>query len=1120
MANPTPRKIDEQISYNWLFFLLAGAFGAVTFWAVYDETVTRREYKGYQEAFFGIESSLAEKSWTDAKAKLEAGEPWKKATAELKTLEDDLRARKSEYETAKAQLQELEFTAFDKQQNKTFTKSILDEKYYYYTVAKHELVPGTGPGSPAAHEYAERKKAYDEYVDKLAADEKVENEATARRDCRKKGHVPGSGDLCDQACAASGNKIEAQGVNLCDVMGEAEYAKAGFKTNGRPLAVDAYTARIDKLKKDIEDLERPTEDLHRKYLAAKDKESSGPLGLFGPATEVIQENLEDIGRVDRCESCHLGAARGGFEKVTPAYFRSHPYRRTLLALHPPEKFGCTTCHDGQGRATTRFYAHAPTEEDKTTYTEARPGHYEEKHFWETPLLHGPFMESECRQCHRQEVDLRANLKCESDDECPTMKDADGKSVQLKCAELIAPINPSTNLQASLDAKIEPGKYCGFPDPGDDSKVQPTLVDLAPHLARGRKVIEEVGCFGCHPIEGYEGKPKVGPDLRHAASKLNPAWMVEWILNPKAFRPNTRMPNFFPERLAIEEEKKTGKRLYPETAKPKYIDGWAAIAQVTEKDPEKRKEALEALGPEHFQPEQQATLLASFLLANSTPFDALPAAGSVPPGDAARGKKLVETLGCYGCHVNSDPKAEHLDHKNRASHYDHGPDLGNIGAKSTREWIYAWIKDPKAYAPATRMPNLRLSDDEARDIATYLAGNKYVAGAAKEYTASAPSNGVQPTNLDYQVLGKKLVANYGCYGCHYIKGYEATPGIGAELTEFGTKEVSRLDFGDFIVKHSLQTWDNWLRNKLEHPRVYRYERVDTRMPQFDLDGEEIEDVMVVLKGMRGRTRDNDERGHRLTEAEQIRENGRALVRMYNCYGCHTVDGHTGDIRQMKQYGGDEGPRFAPPVINGEGAKTQPEWLFSFLKQPIKLRPHLTVRMPTFGFSDEQATSLVGMFSALDGADFPYHDYRGTVLDGARRQQAETAFKAAQCTQCHTLGDTPSPEMAAKGAPNLLLAKHRLRAEWIARWIQNPQVLYPGVNMPSFFASGNPLAGADKNPQFASMPGIHELSGMDAAGVIYLLRDLLMTIEPAGSASSGGKVKSKTASVPAGVKHASR
>src|SRR5437870_9154537 len=76
-------KIDEQISYNWLFFLLAGAFGAVTFWAVYDETATRREYKGYQETFFTIETSLAEKTWTDAKKALEATDAWKKARAEV-----------------------------------------------------------------------------------------------------------------------------------------------------------------------------------------------------------------------------------------------------------------------------------------------------------------------------------------------------------------------------------------------------------------------------------------------------------------------------------------------------------------------------------------------------------------------------------------------------------------------------------------------------------------------------------------------------------------------------------------------------------------------------------------------------------------------------------------------------------------------------------------------------------------------------------------------------------------------------------------------------------------------------------------------------------------------------
>src|SRR5207247_2453788 len=82
------------------------------------------------------------------------------------------------------------------------------------------------------------------------------------------------------------------------------------------------------------------------------------------------------------------------------YFRSHPYRRTLLAIHPVEKFGCTTCHDGQGRATTRFHAHAPTDKH----------HDAEKHFWEFPLLRGAYVESECRQCHRQEYALRAGAR--------------------------------------------------------------------------------------------------------------------------------------------------------------------------------------------------------------------------------------------------------------------------------------------------------------------------------------------------------------------------------------------------------------------------------------------------------------------------------------------------------------------------------------------------------------------------------------------------------------------------------------------------------------------------------------------------------------------------------------
>ena len=1047
-------KVDEQISYNWLFFLLAGAFGAVTFWAVYDEAVTRREYKGYQETFFDIESQMAEKAWKTSKDKLELwpapaptpkkdspkevlwasmsevekknAEQYTKLVTEKQQLEDTLRSQQGAYQDAQAKLQVAQFDAFDKTQAYTFTKSLLDESYYSYTVAKHEVTPASAPDSEAVKNLEKKKAIYDGLGVKLAADGKVADEANVIRDQLK-------------------------------------------------ATVNGYTDRLTKVKKELEDLSRPTAELERKWHAVADKKSS----LFGPLTEIQQQNIEELGRVDRCESCHVASNRGGFEKVSPAYYRSHPYRRTLFALHPVEKFGCTTCHDGQGRATTKFYAHAPVDNPK----------FAEKHFWEFPLLKGPFQESNCRQCHRQEVELRANLRCESDDECPT---------GLKCGSISAPLNAASNLPGSarggvIEAKIEEGKYCGTVNPGDDTKVDAQMVDLAPHLGRGRKIIEEAACYGCHPIDGYETKPKAGPDLRHAAVKLNPGWMVEWILNPKAFRPKTRMPNFFPERLHLDE--------YPPTAKPVYIDGNAELAKVVDKDADRRRRSLDLLPVEKFQPEQQAALLTSFLIASSTPFELPP----MPAGNAERGEKLVDTLGCYGCHVMTKPgEKDEVDHKNRASHYDHGPELGNIGSKTTPQWIYAWLKDPKKYAPGTRMPNLRLADQEAADIASFLGANKYVDGKIKEYSPNVAD--VDTNNADKKYLGRKLVNYYGCYGCHMVAGFETTPGIGADLSDFGLKDVARLDYGDYIVKHSQQTWDAWLNNKLTHPRVYRYERVETRMPQFDLTQDEITDVMVVLKGMRGRTKDGDVRGHKLTAMEESREKGRALVRWYNCYGCHTVDGHTGDIRQMAIYNGDDAAggsntRLAPPVINGEGGKTQPGWLFSFLKAPIKLRPSLTVRMPTFGFDEDTATTLVSMFSALDGAEFPYHDYRDITLDGKRREMAGSAFNAAQCLKCHSLSDKLTPDQAAIGAPNLLLAKHRLRGEWLLRWLHDPQALAPGVNMPSFFASGNPLAGAaTPGTPSASLPGIGDVAKLDGDGVVTLLRDFLMTLEAPGATAS--------------------
>ena len=63
----------------------------------------------------------------------------------------------------------------------------------------------------------------------------------------------------------------------------------------------------------------------------------------------------------------------------------------------------------------------------------------------------------------------------------------------------------------------------------------------------------------------------------------------------------------------------------------------------------------------------------------------------------------------------------------------GQPLENIGNKTTYEWVFNWVRDPKHYNPGTYMPNLRLTDQQAADIATYLMTLKQTGGDAAKAT---------------------------------------------------------------------------------------------------------------------------------------------------------------------------------------------------------------------------------------------------------------------------------------------------------------------------------------------------------------------------------------------------
>jgi cytochrome c oxidase subunit 2 len=62
----------------------------------------------------------------------------------------------------------------------------------------------------------------------------------------------------------------------------------------------------------------------------------------------------------------------------------------------------------------------------------------------------------------------------------------------------------------------------------------------------------------------------------------------------------------------------------------------------------------------------------------------------------------------------------------------GPDLTHFGSRATLgagilpntlDNLTAWLRDPGALKPAVKMPNLGLSEPEARALATYLLALK-------------------------------------------------------------------------------------------------------------------------------------------------------------------------------------------------------------------------------------------------------------------------------------------------------------------------------------------------------------------------------------------------------------
>ena len=679
---------------------------------------------------------------------------------------------------------------------------------------------------------------------------------------------------------------------------------------------------VDDLKKNRE---RLTRDLDRVIRTIEQKDaqffglSAWLRGLPGfdlvPPTKIqqislpeltINYNFKEVPRYDRCTTCHQGIDRIGYDKDAegkpmPTEFAAHPHLTDGAATldprgkvvpaglyldangpHPINSFGCTICHGGQGSGTDFTYSsHTPNDPHQKAEWEQNHN-WSEIHHWDEPMLPSRFMESSCVKCHHQVTD----------------------------------------------------------------------VPQAAKLQAGYERIVRFGCTGCHTIggEGSFGpdltdERQVGPNLSHVGSKVSRDWMLKWVKNPHAFRPDSRMPRFY-----------------------------GVTNNNAPKDQPKSHAEIHAI--------------THYLFAKSTP----PAEFVDPPakGDPSKGKELFFQKGCLACHSHkgydksevqpadlgslnpkyAPDKAQTFDPTGfpesvrKYAKADYGPNLANIAAKFQShdqgyKWLANWIKKPEAYHPKSLMPNLQLSAQDSADIATWILSvpgqwpvsvdvpavdspevktaldelvKLYVtkSGFSRDgKTESVPLSEVESFVKDklspdekLMFLGEKTISRLGCFGCHSIPGYENAKPIGTALNGWGAKSPTKLDYGHiaeyfddqpadehgnrdgtdhyYQEKIAEHTRSGFLYQKLHRPRSYDFKKTNEdlktwderlRMPQFAWanDPKAVEEIMTFVLGLTAeRIGSRYLPKSKYTPRQNALAHGAKVLNRYNCSACHVLE----------------------------------------------------------------------------------------------------------------------------------------------------------------------------------------------------------------------------------------
>jgi mono/diheme cytochrome c family protein len=456
-----------------------------------------------------------------------------------------------------------------------------------------------------------------------------------------------------------------------------------------------------------------------------------------------------------------------------------------------------------------------------------------------------------------------------------------------------------------------------------------------------------------------------------------------------------------------------------------------------------------------------------------------------------GRRLLARYGCAHCHAITQPDGTLI------VPVDEPPSLEHVAEKTTREWIFAWVKNPQAYAASATMPNYRFSDQEAADIASFLVAQSTASeNSRKELKSIAPPSGDEALQA-----GPSLYGTLFCSSCHAIQNAAGNL-VGGDLAPELTRVGSKVNPG-------------WLRRWLQAPQGYDPK---TRMPRYRYDEKQV----ALLSSFLLSKKDDDFLANVHLPEPDARSiaRGKKLVSDYGCTACHRINGvnppesfapdlsrigskplfQVGFIRGMPETlpdyiagkihdprafgpalkmptfsltdaqveslttaGGDAGRLMEDlrcqscHTINGnggdmapdltfEGSAVQRKWLLDFMSNPNTLRPMLIRRMPKFNLSDAEIKSLSDyMLSAYQASGFDSQALEASALNADAAARGKQLFYTKYaCQSCHT-----ADYKKDKGyvGPPLADVGDRLTPVWIYKWLKNPNALNPGTLMPN-------------------------------------------------------------------------